>query len=153
MEQLDILFQSNPNELIHILDQYQVEIIETLLAKNSNNYLETADLWLAGTIPNNTAQFGGELNKSKVYREKLLEEFEKFVCGHDFYEEDRKKIQKATGSSVSYTTHVIISAVALKIGVVGPFIAPAIILIIVALGKIPLNAWCAMRQECKPTHT
>ena len=82
--------QLEPTELIGSLDNYQQEIVRTLLKATDNNYLESADKWLSAS-PSNTAKFGGDSSHSTIYREKVVEEIEKFLCGNDnTYEEERK---------------------------------------------------------------
>mgnify|MGYP003352296073 CR=1 FL=1 len=66
--------------------------------------------------PANTAKFGGEQNKAKIYRDKLLEELEKFLCGDQQYEDDRNKIAESTDKSQKY----IIGVMAIFLGLISP---------------------------------
>jgi hypothetical protein len=152
MEELSNILKVEPNKLLNALDNYQEEIIRTFLISSSNNYLECADKWLNATTAN-TAKFGGDPNRAKIYREKLMEELEKFLCGDMQYEEDRKKISESKDKTEKYIIGVISTAIAKTIGTAGAFIAPIIVLLLISIGKMALNAWCAMRKEIKSTVT
>ena len=148
MEKINNLIISEPGELLSTLDTYQRDIINQFLEKTSNNYLESADRWLNAS-PSNTALFGGEHDRSKIYRDKILEEIEKFLCGDSSYEEDRNKIAASSDNSQKYIIGLMSAAIGKSLGVAGTFIAPVIVLMIMSFGKIALNAWCAMRREVK----
>jgi hypothetical protein len=146
MEELSKIIQSEPNDLLLSIDDYQAEIIKTFLISSSNNYLESADKWLNATTAN-TAKFGGEPNKAKIYRDKLLDELEKFLCGDEKYEEDRNKIGESQDKSQKYIIGVMSVAIGKTIGAAGAFIAPVIVLLLMSIGKMAVNAWCEMRKE------
>lgn len=147
MEELDNLLNEEPITIIGTLDGYQQDIINSFLENNSNNYFDAADKWLNATT-SNTAKFGG-LNKTKIYREKVLEELEKFLCGNEKYEEERNKISESTDKSREYVIGVLSTAIGSSLGTAGTFIAPVIVLMILNIGKMALNAWCEMRKELK----
>ena len=141
--------QLEPRELIGSLDNYQQEIVLALLKATNNNYLEAADKWLSAS-PSNTAKFGGDSSHSTIYREKVVEEIEKFLCGNEpSYEEEREKLKEQSDKSQKYIIGVLSTAIGSQLGVAGVFIAPVIVLIIISMGKICINAWCEMRKEIK----
>ncbi len=148
MEELSKIIQAEPEELLSSLDDFQAEILKIFLTTTSNNYLGSADKWLNATTAN-TAQFGGDPNRGKVYIEKLIDEVEKFLCGDELYEGDRKKIAESTDKSLKYIIGVMSVAIGKIIGVAGTFIAPVIVLLIMSFGKMAINAWCAMRKETR----
>jgi hypothetical protein len=41
------------------------------------------------------------------------------------------------------------AAIGTNLGIAGPFIAPVIVLLILSIGKLAINAWCAMRKEVR----
>ena len=147
MDELNNLLQAEPVEIISSLDNYQQDIIKTFLKNNSNDYLDSADKWLNAST-SNTAKFGGE-NKSKIYRDKVLEELEKFLCGNEQYDEERKKISEHTDKSREYIVGVLSTSIGSSLGVAGAFIAPVVVLLLLSIGKMALNAWCEMRKELK----
>jgi hypothetical protein len=150
MEELSNIIQSDQVSLLSSIDDFQAEIIKSFLVSTSNDYLASADHWLNASTAN-TAKFGGEPNKVKIYRDKLLEELEKFLCGDQQYEDDRKKIADSTDKSQKYIIGVMSSAIGKTLGVVGPFIAPVIVLLVLSIGKMAINAWCIMRKEARST--
>jgi hypothetical protein len=150
MEELSNIIQSDQDALLSSIDDFQAEIIKSFLTSTSNDYLLSADNWLNASTAN-TAKFGGEPNKAKIYRDKLLEELEKFLCGDQQYEEDRKKIAESTDKSQKYIIGVMSVAIGKTLGAAGPFIAPVIVLLILSIGKMAINAWCAMRKETGST--
>jgi hypothetical protein len=146
MEELSNIIESDQDALLSSIDDFQAEIIKSFLVSTSNDYLVSADNWLNASTAN-TAKFGGEPNKAKIYRDKLLEELEKFLCGDQQYEDDRKKIVESTDKSQKYIIGVMSTAIGKTLGAAGPFIAPVIVLLILSIGKMAINAWCAMRKE------
>ena len=148
MEELSNIIQSDQDSLLSSIDDFQAEIIKTFLASTSHDYLVSADNWLNASTAN-TAKFGGEPNKAKIYRDKLLEELEKFLCGDQQYEDDRKKIAESTDKSQKYIIGVMSAAIGKTLGAAGPFIAPVIVLLILSSGKMAINAWCEMRKEAR----
>jgi hypothetical protein len=150
MEEFANIIQAEPSKLLLALDNFQSEIITSFLSSTSNNYLDSADKWLNATTFN-TAKFGGQPTKSKIYREKLLDEVEKFLCGDEKYEDDRNKIRNSQDKTEKYIICVMSTAIGNSIGVAGTFIAPVIVLLLMSFGKMALNAWCAMRKETKTT--
>jgi len=150
MKELSQLIQSDQVTLLLSIDDFQSDIIKAFLYSNSNDFLASADNWLNASTAN-TAQFGGEPNKAKIYRDKLIEELEKFLCGDKQYEDDRKKIAESSDKSQKYMIGVISSAIGKTLGTAGPFIAPVIVLLILSTGKMAINAWCEMRKDEKKT--
>lgn len=148
MEELNALLNSEQEELIASLDGFQADIINIFLADTGNDYLASVDKWLNAST-SNTAKFGGETDKAKIYRDKLLDEIEKFICGDVAYEEDRKKISESADKTKQYTIGVISTAIGSTMGVAGTFLAPIIALLIMSMGKMVVNAWCEMRKEIR----
>jgi len=148
MEELNLLINSEQDELLDSLDNFQAEILRIFLGDTNNDYLASADKWLNATTAN-TAQFGGETGKAKIYRDKLLDEIEKFICGDAAYEDDRTKINESADKTKQYLIGMISAAIGNTMGVAGTFIAPVIALLIMSMGKMAVNAWCAMRKEIK----
>jgi hypothetical protein len=143
MKQLDILFSSEPEDLLRTLPQYQQEIINSLLQKESD-YLLVVDKWLTSK-PTNTFGFGGDSRNPSLYKDVVLDELEKFICGDKKYSEDRKKLGTTTNVAVGAIAH----AIGASLGVAGAYILPVVVLLIINAGKLPLNAWCEYRKNNK----
>jgi hypothetical protein len=149
MEELDELLVGQSNQLLNAIQPYQRKIIEAFLDSTNGDYLASADKWLNAT-PTNTATFGGK-RKTKIYRDKLLDEIEKFLCGDATYDEDRRKISDSSSRTQQYIIGVMSVAIGKVMGVAGTFIAPVIVLLMMSFGKMSINAWCAMRKAEKST--
>ncbi len=148
---LDEFFMLTPDRLSMGLEPYQREIIQELLSTNNNDYLKVADAWLQAS-PAQTAGFGGDPTKSnsKIYREKILEEIEKFICGtDDSYDDERQKISDNVEASEQVIVSIISAAIGAHLGLAGAYLAPIIVVLIMSFGKIGRNAWCSMRKDMK----
>ncbi len=144
---VDDLFNSSPELLVTGLEKYQQNLVNALLSSTSGDYERAADLWLSAT-PAQTAGFGGDNSHFKLYREKVIDELEKFVCGtDDSYQVDRERINEKADATREYIIGVLSAGIGSHLGVSGAFIAPIIVLVIMSLGKISVHAWCELRKE------
>jgi hypothetical protein len=144
---IDSFFISSPEELIMCLEDYQQDLVNALLAETNNDYEKAADLWLSAT-PSQTAGFGGDTSHLKIYRDKIVDEIEKFVCGNDnSYQRDKEILQGNANATQQYIIGVLSTAIGGQLGVAGAFIAPIIVLLVISFGKISINAWCEMRRN------
>ncbi len=147
---LDDYLQLDATSLISSLDAYQQDLVKSLIDNSNGDYKAAADKWLSAS-PAFTAQFGGEHNRSSVFREKVFEEVEKFICGCDDgrYDKDREKLNEQGDLTKEAIISVMSAAIGGSIGVAGVYIAPVIVLILLNIGKIVKNAWCEMMKEKK----
>ena len=147
---LDDFLQLNSEDLITCLEGYQQDLVRALIAASNDDYNMAADKWLSAS-PSNTAQFGGDHKQSSVFREKVFEELEKFICGCDDgrYENAREELDKQGDVTKEVIISVMSAAIGSVIGVAGAFIAPIIVLLLLALGAIVKNAWCETRNALK----
>lgn len=150
MEELDGILSGEKTELLNTIQPFQKDIIDSFLEQKNNDYLDAAELWL-NSSPTNTAKFGTEQKKEKVYIDKLIEEIEKFLCGDERYNEEREKIAESGDQTQKYIIGVMSAAIGQTLGVAGTFIAPVIVLILLSFGKMAINAWCELRKEKKNT--
>ena len=79
---LDQLIQLPQDEIISSLSKYQRDLVKDLIKTNDKKLKKSADMWLTSSMAQ-TAEFGGDHNRSHIYREKIMEEIEKFICGED----------------------------------------------------------------------
>lgn len=151
---LDDFLQLEKEALISSLDGYQQELVIALIDNAKGDYNLAADNWLSAS-PSNTAQFGGEHSRSSVFREKVFDEFEKFICGCDDgrYDNDRDKLNEQGDLTKDAIISALSASIGSYIGVAAAFIAPVIVLILLSTGKIVKNAWCEMRKEMKVAST
>lgn len=146
MEKLEDILSLDPEQLISALPKYQSNTIREMLASNGD-YLMVADNWLS-TKPSNTVGFGGS-NQPNIYREKILEELEKFICGDEKYLNERKQISSHTDKSLGYILGVITTAIGATLGTSSILILPVVVLLLGCMGKITLNGWCEARKTIR----
>ena len=151
---LDEFLQLDRDTLISSLEVYQQKLVRDLIANTGGDYNKAADNWLSAS-PSNTAQFGGEHKRSSLFREKVFEELEKFICGCDDgrYDNAREELNKYGDMTKETIIRVMSAAIGGTIGVAGAFVAPIIVFILLSLGQITKNAWCEMRKELKSNTT
>lgn len=151
---LDDFLQLDNNELISCLENYQQDLVRALIDASDGDFNKAADKWLSAT-PSNTAQFGGEHRQPSIFREKLFEEVEKFICGCDegTYDKAREELNRQGDMTKEAIISVMSAAIGGVIGVAGAFIAPIIVLILMSIGQIVKNAWCETRRSLKVKST
>lgn len=151
---LDDFLQLNSEELISCLENYQQDLVRALITASNGDFNKAADNWLSAS-PSNTAQFGGEHKRPSVFREKVFEEVEKFVCGCDEgrYDSAREELNKQGDMTKEAIISVMSAAIGSVIGVAGAFVAPIIVLILLSIGQIVKNAWCEARKALKAQTT
>lgn len=144
----DDFLQLDAETLISSLENYQQELVVALINEENGDYKKAADDWLSAN-PSNTVPFGGEKNRSSIFREKVFEELEKFICGCDEgrYDKDREELEAQKDLSKEAIISVLSACIGSYIGVTGAFIAPVIVLLLLSIGKIVKNAWCEMRKD------
>lgn len=147
---LDDFLLLNSEELISCLENYQQDLVRALITASNGEFNKAADNWLSAS-PSNTVQFGGEHKQPSVFREKVFEEVEKFICGCDEgrYDSAREELNKQGNMTKEAIISVMSAAIGSVIGVAGAFIAPIIVLILLNTGQIVKNAWCESRKELK----
>ncbi|QNN40171.1 hypothetical protein [Pedobacter roseus] len=149
MEALDNIFTLEPKELLEGLPNFQVKLI-TEMSESGYDYLTIADNWL-NTKPKDTVGFGGQPlpASNNIYRDKIMHELEKFICGDEKYEDERKKLSATAGQPIQFILGGISAAIGSVLGTAGAFILPVIVLLLMTGGKISKNGWCEARKELR----
>lgn len=147
---LEEFLQLEGNDMISCLDDYQQKLVVALIENANGDYKKAADNWLSAS-PSCTYKFGGEHNRSSIFRDKIFDELEKFICGCDDgrYDTDRNNLNEQKDLTKDAIISVIAAAIGNYIGVAAAFIAPVLVLIFLSSGKIVVNAWCEMMKETK----
>lgn len=128
------------NEWVSELKTYQTNTITELLSDNNSE--ETIKLWLSANGPTSTIPFGGDNESSEPFLERFKEEFKKFVCGDEAYEEYRNKLTAEVPIAKSVYISVISVALAQVIGFTAALLAPAVAILLHAVGAAGVHAWC-----------
>lgn len=134
---------------LNILKPFQRNTIKKLLQANDNDEETAARLWLSSFGPINTVTFGGlpSAASPKNYFQCLKEEINKFICGNESYEEDRGKILNGVKVINVGMATKIASVLAPIVGVSIAIITPPVVLMLHAIGKLSVNAYCAMVKK------
>ena len=140
---LEDFLQLDSREMISSLENYQQSLILSLIEKADGDYSKAADNWLMAS-PANTYKFGGEHKSPSIFKDKIFEEMEKFICGCDDgrYDNDREMLSHHKDLSKEAIISVMSAAIGNYIGVAGAYIAPVVVLLFLSIGKIVKNAWC-----------
>lgn len=136
---------------VESLPKYQQTVINELLASGLDEEA-VAETWLSRTGPDNNFGFGAGA-ASANYLASVKVEFRKLVCGDPIYETLRKEAAKIWNGSKYSVVSVIAIGVAAQIGVAVAVITPVVALLLAAVGKVGLNAWCNMPPPPSATLT
>lgn len=152
MSELEKYFKIDEKEWLNTLKPYQKNIVTEFL-KDTDDYHEAAEKWLTSS-PDQTVPFGtksGKINKEQ-FKDKLVDEIEKFICGDPKYESERNDLLSQADLTQTAIVSSVSSAIAPVIGTSAPFIIPVVVLVFMVISKISKNAWCEARKENRAKH-
>lgn len=131
----------NPEEWLDVLKPYQKKRIEALVAQG-HNYEEIGEIWM-GTALKDNSPFGTQPNQNRYY-EQLVKETRKFLCGNSEYDENRQQLTEATKGLTGREQFIayVSGILGAKLGLAVAFVAPVIVICVIAACKISVNAWC-----------
>lgn len=132
---------TEPNDWIEALSGSQRDTIKSLLGSMSEH--EAAILWLSLPGASDTAGFGGQGGLQR-YFESVETQLRLLLCGADEYESVRAQAVSVWASGKTVVISTISSAIAIKVGIAAAVLVPVVALILAAVGKVGLNAWCEM---------
>lgn len=144
MNSIDDIFEIAPEEWLKALPQYQQTIINEMYVE-FGDYEKVAQSWLSPSTPSNVPFGAGK--DTKLYFDKVLDELEAFLRGDKRYEENRVAILKESGAVQNYVVGIISGALAIHLGAAAVFIAPAVAIGLLTIGKMGVNAWLSYREE------
>lgn len=135
----------NAEAWLSTLKKYQSSSVRRFLDIGSEE--KALELWLTASGPSSVSQFGGDNSKvpgRKAFVEQFKIEFKAFLCGSDKYAAEREELGALTGDVKTYLVGVISSAIAVSLGSTSAFIAPAVVIMLIAVSKMGVNAWCSL---------
>lgn len=144
MNSLNDIFEMDPEEWLKTLPKYQQTLINQMYLE-LGSYERVAQIWLSPSTPNNVPFGAGK--DTKLYFDKILDELEAFFRGDKRYEENRIAILKESGAIQNYVVGILSGALAIHLGSSAVFIAPAVAIALLTIGKMGVNAWLAYREE------
>jgi hypothetical protein len=128
------------NEWLAALKPYQRGTLEVFLVSATPE--EAAERWLRSTGSPNIVPFGG-LHDTKPFWNRFKEEFQKFVCDDTSYIEERKALTAQGPVGKAVLISVVSAAIGATIGYSATLLAPAAALLLCAIGKMGVNAYCS----------
>ncbi|PGM45484.1 hypothetical protein [Bacillus thuringiensis] len=139
-----LLEAQEPSDWLNSLPNYQKDIVSELLTSNSHE--DAAKAWLEAST-GNTSPFSGEQKPKKNYFMLLKKEFFKLLCGDPKYAAEREEFTQLIQSPDKKTVLVswISTLIASQVGLAASFVAPVVVIILMALAKTSLNAWCELQ--------
>lgn len=137
------LFQGDPIEWVVGLAEYQREPIVVLI-REENSFEDVAHRWVTATAAN-TFRMGAAVNTGdqNTFLLRVKAEVRAYLCGDRRYKKERDSLFAEKSPTRTLVVSGIAVAIAPRLGVSAPVLAPVIALILASLGKIILNAWCA----------
>lgn len=121
------------------LKPYQRKTLETFLRGATPE--EAAERWLGSTGSPNIIPFGGPRD-TKPFWDRFKEEFRKFVCDDNSYVEERKAVGAQGPVGKAVLVSAVSAAIGASIGYSATLLAPAVTLMLCAVGKMGINAYC-----------
>jgi len=129
-----------PEEWIELLKPYQRQAITVFLKQRSLE--EAAKQWLSTTGSPNIVPFGGH-HDTKPFWERFEAEFRRFICDDEAYVEEKKALGLENPVSKALLLTTVAAAIGATIGFAATLLAPAVTLLLCAVGKMGKNAFCA----------
>lgn len=135
----------NPEEWLDVLKPYQKRRIEALVDQG-HDYEEIGEIWM-GTALKDNSPFSAQPDQNRYYNQ-LVKETRKFLCGNSEYEENRQQLSEVTRGLTGKEQFVayVSGILGAKLGLAVAFIAPVIVMCIIAACKISVNAWCNLEN-------
>ena len=131
------------NEWLDVLKPYQRSTLEVFLGDATIE--EAAEQWLASTGSPNVIPFGGERD-TKPFWDRFSEEFRKFVCDDDAYTAEKKALLAEEPIGKALLVSSVSGALGATIGYSATLLAPAITLLLCAVGQMGINAYCNVSE-------
>ena len=122
------------------LSGYQKTLVAELLASGLSEE-SVAELWLSRASAEHTAAFGGA-SVGANFLSSIKTELRKVICGDPEYEDIRKEALSIWSGQKYAVVAIIAGAVALHLGLAVVAVTPVVALLLSAVRKIGLNAWC-----------
>lgn len=138
------------DQWLDALPSYQRDYIRALLPMQHDDVTAVAQTWLTTDGPSDTRAFGG-INQPKPFWDNLLMELTKFLCTEDpAYAGERSQLAKHLHPSKGKTDlkAVVIylaGVLAAKLGVLAALLLPPLALLLYAVCKMSVRAWCQSR--------
>ena len=140
----EIISSGSEDDWLSAIPRY-VQVTVAALRDDCEQPEDIARIWLTSRGPRNVAGLGSR-NQASFY-ESFSDEMEKLICGDEKYESDRRKIAKEFTGAHTYVVAAIAAAISPVIGAAAPLLAPAVAMILVAIARVGVQAWCESKKD------
>lgn len=131
------------SELLQILKPYQKESIDLLIDNYGEE--EAAKRWLSANGPSVTQKFGGQQQgNAQPFWDSLIFELRLFICSDKKYKKEREQLLSSSRPAALFAVSTISVAIATTLGIAASLIVPVVAVMLGVIGKIGVNAWCAV---------
>ena len=113
------------------------------------SYEEVAETWLSTTGAITNAPFGGVTAGPGLF-ENIRNEINKLVCGHESYDDLRKQSAETWEKYKPGVLMGVAGAIGAALGVAAVVIVPVVALLLAAVVKVGVNAWCQTKNLNEP---
>lgn len=134
----------DPSAWLDALPSYQRDALDQLL-RQGKSYDEAAQSYLTASAAN-TFKFGADpsvVDKSSFLKN-LRRELRAYLCGDAKYKAERDGLFGKKGVARELIVSSIAVAIAQHLNVAAVVIAPVIALLLASIGRVTLEAWCAI---------
>ncbi|MEU0455611.1 hypothetical protein ABZ322_21885 [Streptomyces sp. NPDC006129] len=127
------------------LPKYQQSGVQSMLSAGLG-YEAAASAWMSGAVADGTAPFGAGLGPS-LFFEKFLDQMHDFLCTGINYDQEREAIMSGFKPGQAGLAASISAAIAPHLDAAPAFLAPAVALLLCAIAKMGLAAWCQIQTD------
>lgn len=107
---------------------------------------QTAEKWLSTAGSENIAHFGG-IRDSKPFWRRFCEEFKRFICDESAYVNEKQALSTEGPVAKAFLISTISAAIGACLGYSATLLAPAVTLLLYAVGRVGLTAYCRVSDE------
>lgn len=129
--------QYQTNELIEVLEPFQQNLLNSILAEHTEE--EALEIWMRVAGPEHTASFGG--SGIKDYLKNFKAEFDLLILGDKKYSDVTREFNEHKQVTKFFVVSSLSAALANSMGIAAGVVAPLIVLALGAVGNIGLNAY------------
>ena len=141
------LLLSQPEDWLATLPSYQREPLERLLA-SSEDPLVVASKWLNSMPADKGKSHFGGTRDGRPLADAIVTQVRAYLCGDPRYDEDRTQLGQQFAPTHAWFVGALTSVIGKWAdGVTAALVAPIVVLALISLGKIGLNAFCAVWKE------
>ncbi|MFR0353581.1 hypothetical protein [Streptomyces sediminimaris] len=145
MTDMNDLMVDDVDYWLDCLPRYQLSSVQIML-ESGKSFEEVAAAWMSGSVAGTTAPFSSGLGP-KIFFEHFMDQMHDLLCTGNRYEEERAGIMAGFKPKQTGLAATISAAIAPHLGAAPAIIAPATALILCAVSKMGLGAWCAMQTQ------